>query len=152
MNLFSARSILVMTQSISSSSASHPVGTTFRVQNFLHNIPVRKQTALKSSAKTLQSIKALIFSFAFARPKVRFSLKVLKAKSEKGNWTYAPSPKDALTEVASKIVGQDISLQCACHSVSSDGADGTVRKGWAVEALLASAGAGEPALYVHLVC
>lgn len=142
-----------MTQSISSSSASHPVGTTFRVQNFLHNIPVRKQTALKNSTKTLQSIKALLFSFAFARPKVRFSLKVLKVKSDKGNWTYAPSLKDTLTEVASKIVGQDVALECACRSASSDDDDdGRTDKIWTVEALLASSSASESSLFFHLVC
>lgn len=136
--------------SISSSSASHPVGTTFRVQNLLHNIPVRKQSALKSAVRTLQAIKSLLFSFAFARPKVRFSLKVLKAKSDKGNWTYAPSIKDTLSEVASKIVGQDIALECAWHRISSDNADAGIGEDWIVEALLASRNAGGTPLLWYL--
>ncbi|KAK5045166.1 hypothetical protein LTR84_009499 [Exophiala bonariae] len=126
---------------LSSSSASHPVGTTFRVQGFLHNIPVRKQTALKSTTKTLQAIKTLLHSFAFARPNVRFSLKVLKAKNDKCNWTYAPSPKDSLVEVASKIVGQDIASACDCHQMCSDDIEG-LEKSWSIETLIASPSAG----------
>lgn len=113
------------------------------MQSFLHNIPVRKQTALKSAAKALQAIKALLYSFAFARPNVRFSLKVLKAKSDKGNWTYAPSPKDALTEVASKIVGQDIVSECAPHLITSDDTGDAIGEGWTIEGLLLSRTAGE---------
>lgn len=90
----------------------------------------------------LQAIKALLYSFAFARPNVRFSLKVLKAKNDKGNWTYAPSPKDSLVEVASKIVGQDSASACACHQICSDDIDDGIDSGWTVEALIASRSAG----------
>ena len=130
----------------SSSSASHPVGTTFRVQNFLQKIPVRKQSALKSAAKTLQAIKALLFAFAFARPEVRFALKVLKVKNDTANWTYAPSRKDTLVEVASKIIGKDIAGGCACHQITSAEAETELKEEWVIEALLASNEAGELSL------
>ncbi|KAL2444504.1 hypothetical protein ABEF95_016936 [Exophiala dermatitidis] len=133
---------------LSSSSASHPVGTTVRIQNFLHNIPVRKQTTLKSTGKTLQAIKALLFEFAFARPDVRFSLKVLKGKNEKMNWTYAPNSNDSLGEVAAKIVGKDIAAHCTSWSMSSaDLEGGALRDGWEIDALLASADAGASPLH-----
>ncbi|KAK5026339.1 hypothetical protein LTR13_010121 [Exophiala sideris] len=126
---------------LSSSSASHPVGTTVRVQDFLTNIPVRKQTALKATIKTLQAIKNLLFAFAFARPDVRFSLKVLKGKNEKLNWTYAASRTDSSTEVAAKIVGKEVAAECKECKVSSIDVDDHIDNGWEIQALLVSANA-----------
>ncbi|KIX98973.1 uncharacterized protein Z520_05434 [Fonsecaea multimorphosa CBS 102226] len=124
---------------LSSSSASHPVGTTIRVQDFLSKIPVRKQTALKESTKTLQAIRKLFFSFAFARPEVRLSFKVLKGKNDKFNWTYAPTLTASVTEVATKIVGKDIVSECTAHSICSDDCDVDLDSGWKFNALLLSA-------------
>lgn len=126
----------------SSSSASHPVGTTIRVQEFLTNIPVRRQTALKETIKTLQAIKTLLFALAFARPDVRFSLKVLKGKNEKLNWTYAASRNDSLTEIAAKIVGKEVAAECKECKVSSIDADEQIEDGYEIQALLVSADAG----------
>ncbi|EXJ88465.1 hypothetical protein A1O1_05395 [Capronia coronata CBS 617.96] len=123
---------------LSSSSASHPVGTTMRIQNFLANIPVRKQTALKSTGKTLQAIKAVLLAFAFARPDVRFSLKVLRGKNDKMNWTYAANSSDNLTEVGAKIVGKDVASQCTAFSISSSDPDVDIEEGWEIDALLIS--------------
>ncbi|KIX01630.1 uncharacterized protein Z518_09356 [Rhinocladiella mackenziei CBS 650.93] len=125
---------------LSSSSASHPVGTTIRVQDFLAKIPVRKQIALKNIAKTLQSIKALLFSFAFARTEVRFSLNVLKGKNDKMNWTYAAASNDSLTDIASKIVGKEITAECTAYDTSSTGCD-VGEEDWKIKALLVSPGA-----------
>lgn len=110
---------------LSSSSASHPVGTTVRIQDFLTNIPVRKQTALKSASKTLVGIRKLIQAYALARSEVRLSLKVLKAKDGKANWSYAPSKAAAsLLEAASKVAGKEVAAQCTQHDVNNreDGA------------------------------
>ncbi|KAI1626662.1 DNA mismatch repair protein MutL [Exophiala viscosa] len=126
---------------LSSSSASHPVGTTVRVQDLLTNIPVRRQTALKATIKTLQAIKNLLFAFAFARPDVRFSLKVLKGKNEKLNWTYAASRNDSLAEVAAKIVGKEVAAECTECKVSSIEVDDQIDDGWEIQALLVSADA-----------
>ncbi|OAP63742.1 hypothetical protein AYL99_02969 [Fonsecaea erecta] len=123
---------------LSSSSASHPVGTTIRVQNFLSKIPVRKQAALKETTKVLQAIKDLLFSLAFARPEVRLSLSVLKAKKNKINWRYAPPRTPSLTEVATKILGKNIVSECVTHSISSDGFNVGLDNGWKINALLLS--------------
>ncbi|EXJ73960.1 uncharacterized protein A1O5_02254 [Cladophialophora psammophila CBS 110553] len=128
--------------SFSSSSASHPVGTTIRVQDFLTKIPVRKQTALKESMKTLHAIRSLLFSFAFARPEVRLSLKILKGKNDKINWTYAPASIASITEVATKIVGKDIVTECTAHNISSEDCDVDLDNGWSINALLLSAAPG----------
>lgn len=111
----------------SCSSASHSTGTTVRVSDFLKSIPVRKQTALKQATKTLGNLKKLLFDYAFARPTIRFQLKVLKSKSDlKENWSYAPCKDTSnLALVASKIIGKDVASQCTQHSVASD--DGLYR-------------------------
>jgi DNA mismatch repair ATPase MutL len=126
----------------SSSSASHPVGTTIRVQDFLTKIPVRKQSALKATMKTLEAIKSLLFSFAFARPEVRFSLKVLKATNNKFNWTYTATPSHCLTEIATKVVGKEIASVCAPHSITSIDCDDATGAGWGISAILISPSAG----------
>jgi DNA mismatch repair ATPase MutL len=112
------------------------------VQDFLTKIPVRKQSALKATMKTLEAIKSLLFSFAFARPEVRFSLKVLKAKNNKLNWTYTATPSQSLTEIATKVVGKEIASVCAPHSITSIDCDDATGAGWDISAILISPSAG----------
>jgi DNA mismatch repair ATPase MutL len=126
----------------SSSSAPHPVGTTFRVTDFLAKIPVRKQTALKDANKTLSAIRTLLFAFAFARPEVRFSFRVLKAKNDKFNWTYAATPGQSLFEVATKVAGKDVVSSCTTASTSSEECDSDVYDGWKIDCVLVSRDAG----------
>ncbi|KAH9221548.1 hypothetical protein DL95DRAFT_519128 [Leptodontidium sp. 2 PMI_412] len=95
---------------------SHPVGTKVSVTKFLYNLPVRKQTSEKESAKTLRKIKDLLQSYAFARPKVRFCLKV--ANGGKGSWSFTPRPNDGMKEAASQIIGRDAAAQCIERSLS----------------------------------
>lgn len=112
----------------SSCSASHGTGTTVRVASFLRNVPVRRQTASKQATKTLSNIKRLLFDYAFARPTVRFQVKVLKSKSDlKDNWLYAPC-KDAtnLSLIASKIISKDIVAQCQQTSITSEDGQYTI--------------------------
>ena len=92
---------------------SHPVGTTVRISNFLHTIPVRKQTALKSSSKALSKIKSILQAYALAKPRVRYSLKILKAEDGRYDWTY-PASKSLLPslDAAVKIVGNPAVTQC----------------------------------------
>ena len=91
---------------------SHPVGTTVRVTDFLKHLPIRKQTALKVSAKMNTKIKRVLQAYALARPCVRFSLKVLKAKDEKGNWTYAPKAGSTVEDAALKVLNTQAVGQC----------------------------------------
>ncbi|KAL4786601.1 hypothetical protein BJX76DRAFT_365383 [Aspergillus varians] len=97
---------------ISTERVSHPVGTTVRVSNLFQQIPVRRQTAIKNSKKTLLRIRKMVQSYAMARPSIRFSLKVLKAKSESGNWMYAPGKNATLIEAALKITGTEVASNC----------------------------------------
>jgi DNA mismatch repair protein MutL len=106
----------------SSSSASHPVGTTIRVQDFLKNIPVRRQTALKAAARTLADTRRIVQAYAFARPNVRITFKVLRAKTDKNNWTYGPNPNSTtLLDATAKIVGQETASQCEARLWTSAG-------------------------------
>lgn len=91
---------------------SQPVGTTIRVTEFLKGLPVRRQTALKDATKQLAKVKRTLQAYAFARPSVRLSLKVLKAKSDKNNWTYAPKSEASVADAAVKIIGKRASDQC----------------------------------------
>ncbi|KAI9840970.1 MAG: hypothetical protein M1837_001099 [Sclerophora amabilis] len=93
--------------------ASHPVGTTVRVTGFMKHLPVRREAALKSSVKTLTKIKELVQTYALARPRIRFSLKVLRAKTDKGDWSYAPAGNASMADAASKVAGKDTAGQCS---------------------------------------
>lgn len=91
---------------------SQPVGTTIRITDFMKNVPVRRQTALKSSTKSIAKIRRLLQAYAYARSSVRFSLKVLKAKNDKSNWIYAPANGDTVLDAAIKIGGSRLVDQC----------------------------------------
>ncbi|PBP22688.1 DNA mismatch repair protein [Diplocarpon rosae] len=99
----------------SRSRTSHPIGTTVSVSKFLSNLPVRKQTAEKESAKTLKKIKELLCSYALARPRVRFCLKV--TKGGKGSWSYTPRPNDGVKGSLAQIIGRDAAAQCIERSL-----------------------------------
>jgi DNA mismatch repair protein MutL len=94
----------------SRTSASHPIGTTVRVLNFLSKIPVRKEVALKESKRALSAIKILIQAYALARLNLRLSLNVLK--NEKANWSFYPRPDSGIRDIVSQIVGKDTAAQC----------------------------------------
>jgi DNA mismatch repair ATPase MutL len=95
------------------------VGTSFRIQGFLQALPVRKETAKKAAPKTLASIKKLLYSYAYARPSIRFAFKVLKAKNEKANWNYGPKVGSvSLQDATAKIAGQEVAAQCDLRSAN----------------------------------
>lgn len=98
---------------------SHPLGTTVRIENFLKHIPVRRQTALKAATRNLTRIKKLLQAYAMAQPSKRFSLKVLKAKNENSNWTYAPGAYPSLPDAALKVAGMEVSSCCIVKVLSS---------------------------------
>ncbi|KAI4125863.1 MAG: hypothetical protein LQ341_006936, partial [Variospora aurantia] len=102
----------LLTLSYSEDRVSQAVGTTVRVTDLFKSLPVRRQTALKDSAKQLTKIKRILQTYAFARPSVRLHLKVLKAKNDKGNWIYAPKAKANVSDAAIKIIGTRAADQC----------------------------------------
>ena len=108
---------------------SHPVGTTVRVEKYLQNLPVRRQAAEKTTVKMLSKIKRMLQAYALARPHLRLSLKILKAKDRKGDWTYpksgalSASRLEASLHAATDIFGKKLTSQCnvICSSWSSTG-------------------------------
>ncbi|KAK0285778.1 hypothetical protein LTR35_005118 [Friedmanniomyces endolithicus] len=101
--------------------ASLPVGTTVRVTDFIKSNPVRRQRTLKDAERCIKSVKQTLQAYAFARPHVRFSLRVLKAKSEKSNYMYAPKPGGSVEDAALKIVGSACVSQCTWSIIEDQG-------------------------------
>jgi DNA mismatch repair ATPase MutL len=108
------------------------------VQDFLTNIPVRRQAAIKGAAKVITSARKLLSAYAFARPATRFSFKVLRAKNDKANWSFAPSTADStLLAATGKIVGSEVSAQLLSqHIMSDDCPSPNTKENYKLEALL----------------
>lgn len=94
-----------------------------RVERFLNALPVRKQAAEKSSAKVLAKIKRLLQAHSLARPHLKLSLKVLKAKNDKGDWKYPKTArignsklKTSTFDAATEIIGKKVTDQCQWSS------------------------------------
>lgn len=73
---------------------------------------MRKDLAIKDAAKCLAKIRRLMQAYAIARPAIRFRLHVLKAKSNKADFVYAPKANANVEDAALKIVGKECALQC----------------------------------------
>lgn len=97
---------------------SHPVGTTVKVEKFLQNLPVRRQAAERMAAKMLAKVKRMLQAYALARPHLRLSLKILKAKDRKGDWTYpksgliSASPSEARLLAVTDIFSKNLTSHC----------------------------------------
>ena len=104
--------------SLSEKRASHPVGTTVKVEKFLQYLPVRKQAVEKVSMKMLAKVRRILQAYALAQPHLRLSLKILKAKDRKGDWTYprsgalSASRLEASFNAATDIFGKKLTSQC----------------------------------------
>lgn len=92
-----------------------------KVTNFFQTLPVRKQTALKESSKTLAKIKHLMQAYALARPSTRFSLRVLKVKSNKSDFMYAPKKDANIEDAVLKIIGSQCTVHCDWTVMESEG-------------------------------
>jgi DNA mismatch repair ATPase MutL len=91
--------------------------------DFLKHMPVRRQTALKQT-KIASKIKGMLKAYALARPMVRISMKILKAKNDKDNFIYAAKTGATVTDAAMMIFGQQILAECEWHVWSSTVAEG----------------------------
>ena len=121
---------------------------------------MRRQTAIKEFNKQLAKIKRILQAYALARPSVRLSLRVLKAKSDRTNWIYAPKSNTSVLDAAVKIVGKKVSDQCRWIVWSSNTLDSSAEPTHAentdtpknslstyqVEALIPKSDAGESTL------
>ncbi|PGH14732.1 hypothetical protein AJ79_02898 [Helicocarpus griseus UAMH5409] len=96
---------------VSCNKASHPRGTTVRVSGFLNFVPVRKQTALKCTAKTLGRLKRILNAYALPRPETRLSFKVLKSKND-SSWVYASKANATVSDAMLRVVGPEATSQC----------------------------------------
>lgn len=75
---------------------------------------MRKQTAEKHASKCLVSIRKLLQAYALARPNVRLSMRVLKAKNGNLDFNYAPKTSGATVhDAAFKVVGTEPASQCS---------------------------------------
>ncbi|CAK4030767.1 PMS1 1 [Lecanosticta acicola] len=106
---------------ISQDRASLPIGTTVRVTDFIKANPVRRQNALKNTDKCIKTIKRVLQAYAFARPHVRLSLRIAKAKKPINDWVYAPKPGGNAEEAAFKIVGAACASQCVWSLIEEHG-------------------------------
>ena len=94
------------------------MGTTVRVEDFLRRLPVRRQAAEKTAVKQLAKIRKMLQSYALTRPHLRLSLKILKAKDRKGDWTYpkggalSASRVEASFNTATDIFGKKLTSEC----------------------------------------
>lgn len=89
---------------------SAPIGTTVLALNLFDNLPVRKQTALKESRKTLSNIKRLLETYALALPSLRLSLKVPGDSHQA--WSYSPLTSSTTREAVTQIFGRSLVDQC----------------------------------------
>lgn len=89
---------------------SAPTGTTVLALNLFDNLPVRKQTALKESRKTLSNIKRLLETYALALPSLRLSLKVPGDSHQA--WPYSPITSSTTREAVTQIFGRSLVDQC----------------------------------------
>ncbi|KAI4864814.1 hypothetical protein F4820DRAFT_325551 [Hypoxylon rubiginosum] len=89
---------------------SAPVGTTVSITDLFGRLPVREQTAIKNSTKTIDMIRELLRSYAMARPQVRLSFKVLQ--SPKQSWSYSPKLGAGVKEAAIQLFGTELASQC----------------------------------------
>lgn len=99
---------------ISETPSPLPVGTTVRINDYLKSNPVRRQSTLKSAGNIAKEVKTMLQAYAFARPGIRFSLKIFKTPSSPANWSYAPQTADRIKpeDVVCKIVGTACASQC----------------------------------------
>lgn len=88
---------------------SAPVGTSVCVTNLFGAYPVRHKRATSEATATIFKIKGLLECYAFARPQIKFSFKVLGGKQW---WSYVPSSGAALKDAVVQVMGRELAAQC----------------------------------------
>ena len=89
-----------------------------KVEKFLQYLPVRRQAVEKISMKMLAKVRRMLQAYALAQPHLRLSLRILKAKDRKGDWTYprsgalSASRLEASFNTATDIFGKKLTSQC----------------------------------------
>ncbi|KAJ3524341.1 hypothetical protein NM208_g12095 [Fusarium decemcellulare] len=98
---------------------SGPQGTTVQALKLFENIPVRRQTALKQSRKTLANIKKLLEGYALALPHLKLSFKAPGDSCQP--WSYSPCSSLDTREAITQVFGHALVTQLV--EVSSSNAE-----------------------------
>lgn len=101
------------------SHAAAPVGTSVCVTGLFSQLPVRLQVAVKEAPKTLLMMKALLQSYALARPRIRLRFTVLKNPDLA--WSYAPPPDADVREAAVQLFGTYLASQFSFEIFPDEG-------------------------------
>lgn len=96
---------------------SGPVGTAVKVTDLFARIPVRKQMALKEVSKTTSKIRDLLRSYAFARPQIKLTFRVLN--QPKASWSYSPGTHGNIKQAALQAFGTELVSQCIEKSTNT---------------------------------
>ncbi|KAL6878606.1 hypothetical protein J3F83DRAFT_758488 [Trichoderma novae-zelandiae] len=130
---------------------SAPVGTTVQIAKLFENLPARKQYSLKNNAKYIQSTKDLLKGYAFARPDVRLTFKVLGESTS--SWSYAPTCAAGVKEAALQMFGAALANSCTHVSRHSgcDQAAFTQRNQRTSEDFILEALIPKPSFNVHAI-
>lgn len=132
---------------LSDSLTSHPIGTTVRATNLFYQMPVRRQMLVGKASKTMDEIKSMLRSYAFARPQIRWSMKILGGRDTQSDWTYAPPRQGTIRDVARALVSKKVAEECVLREWASVTADndlpGIQGERFRIEALLPKADCGE---------
>src|SRR5204863_4421410 len=89
--------------------------------------------------------KKLLCNYAYARPSVRFSLRVLQANNERANWDYGPAIGTAsIQDATAKIAGQEVAAQCELRSADFQQAvsQSAMRSFFSIDAVVVKTDAG----------
>ncbi|ETS86436.1 hypothetical protein PFICI_00264 [Pestalotiopsis fici W106-1] len=95
-----------------------PIGTTVRVSQLYHELPVRRQMAVKESKRTIEKIKDLLVSYVMAKPHIKMIFKVYKHANL--SWSYSPRRPVTLKEAALQILGKEGASRCAEKTFDGD--------------------------------
>lgn len=89
---------------------SATVGTTVAVTKLFESFPARRQYALKMANKSVPEIQEHLKAYAFARPHIKMSLKIVG--DGKPLWSYSPKPPNLKREAMLHIFGANILGKC----------------------------------------
>lgn len=92
-----------------------------KISKFFEHTPVRKQNAIKNSTKVLSKIRRLVKAYALARPNIRLHLRILKAPTNKGDFTYAPTLNSNIKDAVIKVISKDCALECDLTTINDEG-------------------------------
>ena len=87
------------------------VGTKVQALKLFELLPVRKKQYLKQSHHTIGKVKELVQAYAFARPSLKFTLKIKDAASA-APFLYFPTTNPTATDVALQLFGVEFASAC----------------------------------------